>query len=218
MDAITDDVDGEAQAGKVLLVGMQEFLRLGTMAPWWRGNTPRAATRKIYVSQESTAHDDDDCKAFAAKMSRALGPGSSFELKRLAFEVYDFVQDIIRLKDLAETPEDFGEMFRSLWDIDQKLSGGDMWKKTIHYRDMALTFSKLPLLQCLNLSENENPVGLHHFRFTGGPAKNYVPFHVRMAELLHVLPQELVKSTELAAGQNDVLNGLVGWFGRCFGG
>ena len=113
MDAITD-VDGEAQAGKVLLVAMQAFLRLGTMAPWLRGKTPRAATRKIYVSPESTAHDDDDCKAFAAKIRSALGPGSTFELKRLAFEVYDFVQDIIRLKELAETSEEFGELFRPL--------------------------------------------------------------------------------------------------------
>ena len=40
--------------------------------------------------------ENDDCAAFAAKMRSAVGPGSSFELKRLAFEVYDFAQDVRR--------------------------------------------------------------------------------------------------------------------------
>jgi hypothetical protein len=67
------------------------------------------------------------------------------------------------------------------------------------------TFSKLPVLQLLNLSKNNKSVGLYQYRFTGGPAKKYVAFHVRMAELLHVLPQELEKSSKLA-GQNTGIN------------
>jgi hypothetical protein len=93
MDASTD---GEVLAGKALLVGIQAFLRLETMAPWWRAFVQRAETRKIYVSQECIAKDDDSV-AFAAKIGTALGPGSSFQLKRHAFEVYDFAQDVIRL-------------------------------------------------------------------------------------------------------------------------
>jgi hypothetical protein len=69
MAASTDG--GEALAGKALLVGMQTFLRLETMAPWWRAFVQVAATRKSYVSQECTAHDDDS-EAFAAKIGSAL--------------------------------------------------------------------------------------------------------------------------------------------------
>jgi hypothetical protein len=63
------------------------------------------------VSQEYISKDDG-CAAFAAKMRCALGPENSFQLNRLAFEDYDFAQDVIRLNDLADTSEEFGEMFR----------------------------------------------------------------------------------------------------------
>jgi hypothetical protein len=80
-----------------------------------------------------------------------------------------------------------------------------MWVKTTYLRDMGVTFSKLPVLQLLNLSKNNKSVGLYQYRFTGGTKTLQVAFHVRMAELLHVLPQELEKSSELA-GQNDGIN------------
>jgi hypothetical protein len=114
--------DGEVLAGKALLVGIKEFLRLETMAPWWRAFVQIPAMRKIYVSQERTAHDDDS-EAFAAKIGSALGSGNSFQMKRLAFEVYDFAQDMIRLKALAGTSKKFAELFRPFWDKDDSLSG-----------------------------------------------------------------------------------------------
>jgi hypothetical protein len=125
-------------------------------------------------------------------------------MKRSAYEIYDFAQDAISLKELADTSDEFADLFRPFWDKDDdSSSGGDMWRQTSKLREMGATFSKLPLLQCLNLSENKmKRVGLHQYRFTGGAAKKYVAFHVRMAELLHVLPQELEKSSELA-DQND---------------
>jgi hypothetical protein len=73
------------------------------------------------MSPESTAQDEPE--AFAAKMRSALGPGKSFQMKRLAFEVYDFAQDVIRLKALAGTPTMFSELVRPLWDKDDALSG-----------------------------------------------------------------------------------------------
>jgi hypothetical protein len=138
-------------------------------------------------------------------------------LKGHAFEVYDFAQDVIRLKELADTSDDFAELFRSFWDKDDSLSGADMWTKTRYLRDMGVTFSKLPVLQLLNLSEdNKRVVGLRQYRFAGGPKTFLVTFHVRMAELLHVLRQELEKSSELA-GQNEGINLGARWFGRGFG-
>jgi hypothetical protein len=205
MDASTDvdgdDVDGDVQAGKALLVGMQAFLRIDTTGPII-GSLPQvAATRKMYVSPGITAHGNDG-KTFAAKIGNALGPGNSFQIKRSACEFYDFAQDLIRLKELA-TCDEFAVLCRPFWDKDDSSSGGDFWAKTRIYRGMGLTFSKLPLLQLLNLSEDKmKRVGLQQYRFIGGTKKLQVPFHVRMAELLHVLPQELVKSTELA-GQNE---------------
>jgi hypothetical protein len=70
---------------------------------------------------------------------------------------------------------------------------------------MGETFSKLPVLQLSNLSKNKGVVGLHKYRFTGGPTNAHVPFHVRMAGLPHLLPQELEKSSELA-GQKEGIN------------
>jgi hypothetical protein len=61
---------------------------------------------------------------------------------------------------------------------------------------MGLTSSKLPVLQLLNLLQNCNVVGLRQYRFAGGPKTFVVTFHVRVAELLHVLPQELERSSE----------------------
>jgi hypothetical protein len=203
--------EGEVLAGKALLLGIQAFLRLETMGPFLGSLEQVGANRKMYVSPGSTAHDDD-CKTFTAKIGSALGPGNTWYMKRSAYETYDFAKDAIRLKDLAGTPDEFADLFRPFWDKDDSSSGGDMWRQTTKLRQMGATFSMLPLLQFLNLSKDKmKRVGLHQFRFTGGPAKKYVAFHVRMAELLHVLPQELQKSSELAAGQNEELNmGLVG--------
>jgi hypothetical protein len=92
-------------------------------------------------------------------------------MKRLAFEVYDFAQDAIRLKELAGTPDEFVDLFGPFWDKDVSLGGGDLWRQTKRLREMAETFSKLPVLQLLNLSKNYNTVGLYQYRFTGGPAK-----------------------------------------------
>ena len=72
----------------------------------------------------------DEPEAFAAKMGSELGPGKSFHLKRLAFEVYDFAQDAIRLKELAGTPDEFADLFGPFWDKNDSLSGGDMWALT----------------------------------------------------------------------------------------
>jgi hypothetical protein len=68
-------------------------------------------------------------------------------MKRLAFEVYDFAQDVFRLKDLVGTPKKFAELVCPFWDKDDSLGGGDMWAKTKRLRDMRVTFSKLPVLQ-----------------------------------------------------------------------
>ena len=73
-------------AGKALLLGMQTFLRLDTAAPWWQGCVQVVATRKIYVSQKSTAKDDDS-QAFAAKIGSALDFGNSFQMKRHIGEI-----------------------------------------------------------------------------------------------------------------------------------
>ena len=198
MDASADDVDGEAQAGKAFLLGMQAFLRLETTGPFTGAIPQVGATRKMYVSPGITAHGDD-CKTFAAKIGTALGPGNSFQIKRSACEFYDFAQDLTRLKDLAGTPEEFAVLCRPFWDRDDSSSGGDFWRQTQRFRGIGETFKLLPLLQCLNLSEDKTKrVGLQQYRFTGGTKKLQVPFHVRMAELLHVLPQELENSTELA--------------------
>jgi hypothetical protein len=164
--AASTDVDGEVQAGKALLVGMQAFLRLETMGPFI-GSLPQvAAIRKMYVSPGITAHGDD-YKTFAAKIGNALGPGNSFQIKRSACEIYDFAQDLIRLKELA-TCDEFAVLFRPFWDKDGSSSGGDIWAKTRIYRGMGEAFKKLPLLQCLSLSEDKmKRVGLHKYRFTG---------------------------------------------------
>jgi hypothetical protein len=87
-------------------------------------------------------------------------------------------------------------LFGPLWDKDASLSGGDLWAQTQPLRAMGETFSKLPVLQLLNLSKGKS-AGLHQYRFTGGPKKLRVQFHVRMAELLHVLTQELEKPLAL---------------------
>jgi hypothetical protein len=76
---------------------------------------------------------------------------------------------------------------------------------------MGVTFSKLPVLQCLNLSKDNNKrVGLRQYRFAGGPKTFVVTFHVRMAELLHLLPQELEKSSELAGQSDGIAMGAAG--------
>jgi hypothetical protein len=173
--------------------------------PWWQAFVQVASPRKIYVSPSTdacTAHDE--LEAFAAKIGSALGLGKSFHLKRLAFEVYDFSQDAIRLKELAGTPDEFADLFGPFWDKDASLGGGDLWALTKPLRAMSETFSKLPVLQLLNLSKNKS-VGLHQYRFTGGPPKKQVAFHVRMAGLLHLLRQEWEKSSELA-GRNAGIN------------
>jgi hypothetical protein len=105
---------------------------------------------------------------------------------------------VIRLKELADTSNDsFAELLRPFWDQDDSLSGGDMWAQTRTLRGMGETFSKLPVLQLLNLSDKS--AGLHKHRFTGGPKNVHVTFHVRMAGLLHLLPQELEKSSARAS-------------------
>ena len=81
------------------------------MGPFLGSLEQVAAIRKIYVSPGITAHDDD-CKTFAAKVGSALGPGNSFQMKRSAYETYDFAQDVIRLKDLSGTPDEFADLFR----------------------------------------------------------------------------------------------------------
>jgi hypothetical protein len=133
-------------------------------------------------------------------------------MKRTAYENYDFAQDAIRLKELAGTPDEFTVLFRPFWDKDDdSSSGGDILRQTKCLRGMGETFSKLPVLQCLNLSEDKmKRVGLHKYRFTGGPKNAHVPFHVRMAELLHVLPLELKKSSELAGHNVGIDMGAAG--------
>ena len=198
-------MDLRSEAGKAFLLGMQASLRLETTGSFTGAIPQVGATRKMYVSPGITAHGDD-CKTFAAKIGTALGPGNSFQIKRSAYEFYDFAQDLTRLKDLAGTPEEFAVLCRPFWDRDDSSSGGDFWARTRIYRGIGETFKLLPLLQCLNLSEDKmKRVGLQQYRSTGGTKKLQVPFHVRMAELLHVLPQELEKSSKLA-GQNTGIN------------
>ena len=101
---------------------------LGSLGPFLGSLEQVAAIRKIYVSPHAgiTAHDDD-CKTFAAKVGSALGPGNSFQMKRSAYETYDFAQDVIRLKDLSGTPDEFADLFRPFWDKDDdSSSGGDL--------------------------------------------------------------------------------------------
>ena len=105
MGASTDDVDGEAQAGKTLLVGMQAFLRLETTGPFTGAIPQVGATRKMYVSPGITAHGDD-CKTFAAKVGSTLGPGNSFQMKRRA-QLYE--QNLV----LHETSDEVESRARS---------------------------------------------------------------------------------------------------------
>jgi hypothetical protein len=76
-----------------------------------------------------------------------------------------------------------------------------------HARDMGATSSKLPVHQLLNLSKDKS-AGLHKYRFSGGTKQFRAPFHVCMAELLHVrITQELEKSLALARRNDGIIMG-----------
>jgi hypothetical protein len=104
-----------AASTDALLVGIQAFLRLDAMGPCLGSLSQVAAIRKSYESPGSTAHDVD-CKTFAAKIASALGPGNSFQMNRSAYEIFDFAQDAIRLKELSDTSDECAELFRIVSD------------------------------------------------------------------------------------------------------
>jgi hypothetical protein len=97
-------------------------------------------------------------KLLQQKWGSALGLGMSFHMKRSAFEVYDFAQDAIRLKELAGTPDEFADLFGPFWDKDASLGGGDLWRQTKRLREMAEASSELAVLPSPRQAETSKGV------------------------------------------------------------